>query len=118
MQQGLKSEGTNKSKSSEGIKKVSSVQVEVSKEEEASGRADGEGETDTEDDEVHKCSSCQIIGQSYLSLSPPPTPPLSLSFFPPPLFLPLSLSLSTFFTNERLTFQVLLWPEQVKRTVS
>lgn len=52
MQQGLKSEGTNKSKSSEGIKKVSSVQLEVSKEEEAPGHLDGEGETDTEDDEV------------------------------------------------------------------
>ena len=118
MQQGLKSEGTNKFKSSEGIKKVSSVQVEVSKEEEASGRADGEGETDTEDDEVHKCSSCQIIGQSYLSLSPPLPPPPSLSLSSLPPSFSLSLSLSTFFTNERLTFQVLLWPEQVKRTVS
>ena len=58
-----KSEGTNKCKSSEGIKKVSSVRVEVSKEEGASGRMEGEGETDSEDEEVASWILGLIINQ-------------------------------------------------------
>ena len=100
MQQGLKSDGTNKSKSSEGIKKVSSVQVEVSKEEAgASGHVDEERETDTEDDEVTVSSTCanlsgSLSSLSYSSFSPSPHPPFSPPPPPPLSFLsPLSLSL-------------------------
>ena len=82
MQQGLKSEGTNKSKSSEGIKKVSSVQVEVSKEEEgASGHVDEERGTDTEDDEV-TLANTNLSGSLRFLFSLPSlsSAPLSLVF--------------------------------------
>ena len=63
-----KSEGTNKTKSSEGIKKVSSVHVEVHKDAGASGCV--EGETDTEDDEVAPLIIANISGSLFsLSLS-------------------------------------------------